>query len=56
MNVEHLVLSKQKSVESLLIEVRDEYARAMKSAIIDYKRRDHNEHEKYVNMMNMDVL
>jgi len=38
MNSEQLVLSRQRSVESLLHEVREEYGLAMKYAIVDYKR------------------
>ena len=38
MNSEALVMSRQKSVEGLLIEVREEYGLAMKYAIVDYKR------------------
>ena len=39
-------MSRQKSVENLLIEVRDEYGRSMKQAVIDYKRRDPREEAK----------
>jgi dynein heavy chain len=40
LSAESLVMNRQKTVEKLLIEVRDEYARAMKQAIIDFKRKD----------------
>jgi hypothetical protein len=43
-------MSRQKSVEKLLIEVRDEYSRAMKKAIIDYKRRQPGEEEKLAHL------
>ena len=37
---EQLVVRRQQTVERLLAEVKDEYNRAMKAAIIDYRRRD----------------
>jgi hypothetical protein len=39
-------MSRQKSVESLLIEVRDEYGRSMKKAVIDHRRADPREEVK----------
>jgi len=43
---ESLVLSRQKSVESLLVEVREEYGMAMKYAIVEYRRDFYGEEEE----------
>ncbi len=43
---EELVLARQKTVETSLGEVRSEYSRAMKAAIIEYKRRSPDEERK----------
>lgn len=43
-------MSRTNTVEGLLIEVRDEYSRSMKQAIIDYKRRDPEEEAKMANL------
>ena len=43
---EKLVLRRQSSVEKLLGEVKDEYNKAMKAAIIDYRRKDPVEEAK----------
>lgn len=45
-NVRKLVIFRQKSVEQLLLEVRAEYAMAMKQAIVDKARADPNEATK----------
>mmetsp|Transcript_30720 Transcript_30720/g.59916 ORF Transcript_30720/g.59916 Transcript_30720/m.59916 type:complete len:4305 (+) Transcript_30720:116-13030(+) len=49
-NSHDLVMSRQRTVEGLLIEVRDEYSRAMKQAIIDFKRKDPSEDAKMADL------
>ena len=43
---ERLVVRRQQSVERLLTEVKDEYNKAMKQAIIDYRRKDPVEEQR----------
>jgi len=45
-NSEELVMSRQRSVEQLLTEVRDEYNSTMKLVIIEYRRRLKEENQK----------
>ena len=47
---EQLVMKRQHTVEELLIEVRDEYARAMKSAILNEIRRDAEQEKALVHL------